>query len=131
MDGWIVTYIHIYIPQTHLGPFFCFPFTQNTSLGTFCMYLTMSETPQGCTVFISFISAQFGERERIWRSQEWWRPPLIPTLTRQKQTDLSVPDQLGLYSEIQDTQGYIIRACVKKRGANLYGFWIAPGPGRC
>ena len=43
--------------------------------------------------------------------------PLIPTLRRQRQEDLSlqVAGKPGLHSEFQANQGYVMRSCVKKK----------------
>jgi hypothetical protein len=40
--------------------------------------------------------------------------PLIPALGRQRQVDFSVQGQPGLQSEVQDSQGYTEKPCLKK-----------------
>ena len=47
-------------------------------------------------------------------SQAWRRTPVIPALGRQRQADFWIPGQLGLQSEIQDSQGYTEKPCLKK-----------------
>jgi hypothetical protein len=46
----------------------------------------------------------------------WWHMPLIPTLMRQKQTELC--SQPFLYSEYQASQGNITRAFLKRQKTN-------------
>lgn len=41
--------------------------------------------------------------------------PFIPALKRQRQVDLCVFGPVGLHSELQDSHGYIVRTCLKKR----------------
>jgi hypothetical protein len=43
----------------------------------------------------------------------WWRTSLIPALGRQRQTDFWVRGQPGLQSELQDSQGYTEKPCLK------------------
>jgi hypothetical protein len=45
---------------------------------------------------------------------QWWCTTLIPALGRQRQVDLWVRDQPGLQSELQDSQGYTEKPCLKK-----------------
>jgi hypothetical protein len=47
-------------------------------------------------------------------SQAWWHMPLIPALGRQRQADFWVRGQPGLQSELQDSQGYTEKPCLKK-----------------
>jgi hypothetical protein len=47
--------------------------------------------------------------------RQWWRTPLIPTLSRQRQVDLWVWGQPGLQSEFQDSQDYIEKPCLKNK----------------
>jgi hypothetical protein len=44
---------------------------------------------------------------------QWWRIPLIPALGRQKQVNFWVWSQPGLQSELQDSQGYTEKPCLK------------------
>ena len=46
--------------------------------------------------------------------------PLIPALRRQRQADLRVQGQCSLQSELQDSQGYIERPCLKKLKKKLF-----------
>jgi hypothetical protein len=48
------------------------------------------------------------------QSRAWWRTPLIPALGRQRQMDFCVRGQPGLQSELQDSQGYTEKFCLKK-----------------
>ena len=41
--------------------------------------------------------------------------PLIPALRRQRQGDLWVQGQLGLHSDLQDSQDYTKKPCLKKK----------------
>jgi hypothetical protein len=41
--------------------------------------------------------------------------PLIPALGRQRQADFWVRGQPGLQSEVQDSQGYTEKPCLKKK----------------
>jgi hypothetical protein len=45
---------------------------------------------------------------------QWGHMPLIPALGRQRQADFWVWGQPGLQSEIQDSQGYTEKPCLKK-----------------
>ena len=48
------------------------------------------------------------------RARLWWRTPLIPALGTQRQADFWVRGQPGLQSELQDSQGYTEKLCLKK-----------------
>ena len=43
----------------------------------------------------------------------WWCTPLIPALGKRKQVDLWVWGQSGLCGELQNSQGYIEKPCLK------------------
>jgi hypothetical protein len=47
-------------------------------------------------------------------SRAWWRTPLIPALSRQRQADFWVRGQPGLQSEFQDSQGYTEKPCLEE-----------------
>ena len=47
-----------------------------------------------------------------------WCMPLIPALERQRQADFWVRGQPGLQSELQDSQGYIEKPCLRKKNKN-------------
>jgi hypothetical protein len=48
-------------------------------------------------------------------SWAWWLMPLIPALGRQRQVDFWVRGQPGLQSELQDSQGYTEKPCLKTK----------------
>jgi hypothetical protein len=45
----------------------------------------------------------------------WWHTPLSPALGRQRQEDFLVRGQPGLQCEFQDSQGYTVKPCLKKK----------------
>jgi hypothetical protein len=49
-----------------------------------------------------------------WPGSGGARTPLIPALGRQRQADFWVLGQPGLQSELQDSQGYTEKPCLKK-----------------
>jgi hypothetical protein len=65
----------------------------------------MAHSPGSQTSVQSIISGKTQHQEQE-VSQAWWHTPLIPALGRQRQVDFWVPDQPGLQSEFQDSQGY-------------------------
>jgi hypothetical protein len=46
---------------------------------------------------------------------QWWHMPLIPALGRQRQADFCIWVQPGLQSELQDSQGYTEKPCLRKK----------------
>jgi hypothetical protein len=52
---------------------------------------------------------------KVLNSRAWWHTPLIPALRRQRQADFWVRGQPGLQSEVQDSQGYTEKPCLKKQ----------------
>lgn len=57
----------------------------------------------------------------------WWRHiPLISALRRQKEFNLWVRGQPGLYSEFQDSQGYGEKRCLKNKQTNKQGLSLYP-----
>jgi hypothetical protein len=55
--------------------------------------------------------ATFKGGQQCWA---WWHTPLIPALGRQRQEDFWVQGQPGLQSELQESQGYTEKPCLKK-----------------
>lgn len=54
------------------------------------------------------------------KAELWWCIPLIPVLRRKRQVDLRVWGQPGLYSKLQDSQGYREKSCLKKKKKKRY-----------
>jgi hypothetical protein len=48
-------------------------------------------------------------------AEQWWHMPLIPALGRQKQSDFWVQGQPGLQSELQVSQSYTEKLCLRKQ----------------
>jgi hypothetical protein len=53
-------------------------------------------------------------KKRKLKSGRWWCTPLVPAHKRQKQEDLWVQGQPGLWNDFQDSQGYTEKSYLKK-----------------
>ena len=82
--------------------------------------LSPDSYPVGVSVLTFFSDRMWCERVRQINcffphsQKQWWRSPLIPALGRQRQADFWVRAQPRVQSELQDSQGYTEKFCLKK-----------------